>query len=59
MHYVYLRNIMSSCRRAFLRLWKNRFGTDATYGNLLKVCLENENAICAKVITDVLSGKVA
>ena len=44
-------------RREFLLLWKAKYGRNATYGNLIKICLENGLAGCASEIVKLLSGQ--
>ena len=40
-----------------LKRWKNRYGLRATYGNLLKLCVETGHTECAQVICDILKRK--
>ena len=44
-------------RREALKRWRNRCGLHATYGNLLKLCVEAKYTKCAQVICDILKRK--
>ena len=43
-------------RRAALRSWKQKKGLDATYGRLLRICLEGKNEDSAEVIVQLLGA---
>lgn len=40
-----------------MHLWKEKLGGDATYGRLMKTCLDHENAGCAVMIKKLWSGQ--
>ena len=45
-------------RRAILRKWKELKGSNATYGNLLRICCKEHLASVAEVICDVLKSRI-
>ena len=70
MHYNYIIRLLIShhppfphyidlnfCRRAVLRLWKEKQGLHATYENLLKVCYEAGVTSVAQAICDTLKHR--
>ena len=60
MAFIVLLNLLSNFRinrREVLHVWKAKSGAAATYGNLMRICLENERRACAVVITKLWSSK--
>ena len=49
--------VSGPCRMAVLQLWKRKRGMQATYGNLLRVCLDTEFKSCAAVIVKLWADK--
>ena len=44
-------------RREALRKWKDKRGLVATYGNLMKVCIEAGHSQCAEAMCEILKKK--
>lgn len=43
-------------RSELLRVWKKENGSNATYENLLKACVQTNNAEAANTIVELLKG---
>ena len=45
-------------RRAILRKWKEKKGSEATYGNLVRTCLSNDKKSCAdKIVHELINSQ--
>ena len=50
-------NLLTSCRREALSVWKDKQGLEATYGNLLELFETAGQSRCAEVVCQVLRKK--
>ena len=55
-NYVYSIVNLLAIRSELLRAWKDQNGLNATYANLLKACVQTNNADAANTIVELLKG---
>ena len=51
-----LLKVILSTRLELLREWKKQYGENATYSQLLKACVDTNNASAAATIVHLLNG---